>query len=181
MKSLMILSIFVYVCLSFYAQPSAKEKKELENELIALNEGFAREPYQMGYIFDRAFVFVRLERWEEAIADFTMLLHNEPERVGPQTHAFVFHWRGRIYFELAQLDKAIADFSSAIQLHPKSPLSYFYRGMCRLIYDNFEQGCADYQAAIANGLYDTDLFKGMSTQERASIKEFFAECVGGGK
>jgi tetratricopeptide (TPR) repeat protein len=121
MKSLMILSVFVCVSLSLTAQPSAQEKKELELKLNALNEGFDRKPYQMGFIFDRAFVFVQLERWEEALADFTLLLHNEPERVGSQTHEFVFHWRGRIYFELEQLDKAMADFSSAIQLHPKSP------------------------------------------------------------
>jgi tetratricopeptide (TPR) repeat protein len=176
MKSLLILSVFVCVSLSLIAQPSAQEKQELERKLNLLNEAFARKPYQMGYIFDRAFVFVQLERWEEAIADFTLLLNTDPGRVGPESHAYIFSWRGRMHFELEELDKAMADFTSSIQIYAHNPEPYFYRGMCQLIYGKYDQGCADYHAAVKNGLYDMDEFNDPAA--RQIIEEFFAECMG---
>jgi hypothetical protein len=64
----------------------------------------------------------------------------------------------------------------SIQIYAHNPESYFYRGMCRLIYGNYEQGCADYHAAVKYGLYDIDGYD--EPAARKEIEDFFAECMG---
>jgi WD40 repeat protein/serine/threonine protein kinase/tetratricopeptide (TPR) repeat protein len=55
---------------------------------------------------------------------------------------------GRLHIGLRQYDKAIADYSKAIELAPKNAAARYYRGLAYLTLHQYEMAIADYSKAI---------------------------------
>jgi lipoprotein NlpI len=76
-----------------------------------------------------------------AIADCTQAILREPTARG-------FSNRGNAYFAKGDNDKAIADYSQAIQLNPKDAVAFNNRGSAYLAKGNSDRAIADYSQAI---------------------------------
>jgi tetratricopeptide (TPR) repeat protein len=64
-------------------------------------------------------------------------------------HARAYVCRGNAYSELGQLDKAVADYSRAIELDPKDALPWFDRGNAYAGLEQYDKAVTDYSQAIA--------------------------------
>ena len=64
----------------------------------------------------------RVERYEEAIADFDMAIDKNPN------YSEAYDQRGVSNYFLEQYEKAITDFNEAIRLNPNNAEIYYRRG-----------------------------------------------------
>jgi tetratricopeptide (TPR) repeat protein len=82
--------------------------------------------------------------WEEQVMQFHLLgeLEQTPRDAGTWKH------RGDAYPQLGQHDKAIADYSKAIELDPKLAMAWNNRGTCYSQLGQHEKAIADYSRAI---------------------------------
>jgi len=76
--------------------------------------------------------------------------HDAPAQVTPVApkDAAAYIQRGRDYLNDGDYDRAIADFTQALQLDPNSAAAYFSRGRANKLKGNYEQALADYNEAI---------------------------------
>ncbi len=82
----------------------------------------------------------------EAMADL-----NRAAQLAPRD-PWVYNKRGMVWFCQGEYQKAVADFSTAIRLHPDCPMSYFFRGnMYRYHLKEPDKAIADYKKACALG------------------------------
>ena len=73
-----------------------------------------------------------------------------PEATGlDPTSASAYIIRGNAHLEAGSLDRAIADYSRAIELDPQSAAAYNNRGVARAVADEPREAIADYDRAIA--------------------------------
>ncbi len=89
--------------------------------------------------YKRAEIRVQLGRYVEAIHDLSMSL-KYPSNVSLSN---VYFNRAGLYFELAQFENAVADYSSVIQIQPNHFKAYVLRGVSYLNLDDNEKGCSD--------------------------------------
>jgi len=71
---------------------------------------------------ERGIVFSKMEKYQEATADFTNAIAIDPLR----SHAY--NNRGIVFVKKKKYDLAIRDFSRAIQINPNDPALYSNRG-----------------------------------------------------
>jgi tetratricopeptide (TPR) repeat protein len=62
--------------------------------------------------------------------------------------AMAYNYRGNVYNDQGQFDKAISDFSNAIKLSPSSATYYFNRGVAYGVSRQFDKSIADFTHAI---------------------------------
>ena len=89
----------------------------------------------------RAYCYVRIGAYNEAIADYTKALENDPKNLQ------YLHNRGFCYERVAEYEKAIVDFSEEINISSSSA-SYFIRGYCYDSMGQLEKAIMDYSAAL---------------------------------
>ena len=63
-------------------------------------------------------------------------------------YAIAYNGRGNTYINLKDYDKALADYSTAIQLDPKYTKAYNSRGITYSILKDYDKALADYTKAI---------------------------------
>ncbi|MCX7786205.1 MAG: tetratricopeptide repeat protein [Spirochaetes bacterium] len=66
------------------------------------------------------------QQYSRAIELYTHILHRKPKR---SIRALVYIHRGMAFFGESNYDKALEDFTAAINLEPENPRIYFYRGV----------------------------------------------------
>ena len=71
----------------------------------------------------------------------------KPSGLDP-TDALAYHNRGRSYTETREYDKAIADFTEAIRLVPKTAGNYFWRAICFGVKGEHDKAIADFTETI---------------------------------
>jgi serine/threonine protein kinase/lipoprotein NlpI len=93
--------------------------------------------------FCRAVAYIKLRRYEEAVADCSKAIQLEPK------YAAAWDVRGVVYCDhLGQPAKAVADFSRAIELKPKEAKRWQNRGVAYDKLGRFDKAIADYSKAI---------------------------------
>jgi tetratricopeptide (TPR) repeat protein len=98
--------------------------------------------YQEIY-FDRGIANVRLERYQEAEADFNQFIAYDAQ------DGFAFWWRGRTYAEMADYEKAIADYNAALAQQPDGYEDIYYdRGVAYAYLDRYQEADSDYRRAL---------------------------------
>jgi hypothetical protein len=81
-----------------------------------------------------------------------------------------------LYYLNDQYELAIADYTAALYYAPGNPWSYLSRATCKIMLEDYENGCRDYHSAIKNGLHATDEYKTKTPAELAYFEAFFEEC-----
>jgi tetratricopeptide (TPR) repeat protein len=80
------------------------------------------EPTNPIYLSDRAWTYLRLERYDEALADYSRSIEITPEEAsGLIDRAFAYN-------DMQRYDEALIDADRAIQLWPNEPQGYACRG-----------------------------------------------------
>lgn len=91
----------------------------------------------------RALAYYNLQRYDEAIIDFTRALKLTPD------DPLLYNLRGFAYTEQKSYQKAIADFTKAIQLDPKNAVYYANRGYAYVQQNDQNHALRDFNQAIA--------------------------------
>jgi len=60
-----------------------------------------------------------------------------------------FAFRGMLYYELDDYDKADADFTQSLRLNPKNAATWSNRGMVRKLMQDYAQALSDFEQALA--------------------------------
>ena len=120
------------------AQASGNKKKDIVQR-IAENE----RRYRIAGLIEQGYNSAVQENYEASVQAFTQAIDLD------QNYAFAYFSRGNAYYELQQLDAALADHNKAIALDPAYDYAYYSRGV---VYDNLNRcdlALADYDQAIA--------------------------------
>jgi tetratricopeptide (TPR) repeat protein len=91
---------------------------------------------------NRARVYVALGRLDEALADYAVVIAQDPN------HAEHYLERGNIYRRLGRYDEAAADYATAMRLSPPFPEIYYNRGDLRLSLGDRVGALADFSYAL---------------------------------
>jgi tetratricopeptide (TPR) repeat protein len=90
----------------------AKREKDYESAADHYTQALAYAPVS-NWLSNRAYVYRKLKRYDNAIADLDTLLSKDPDNARALTN------RGYAYMKLKQLDSARADFARALRIDPQ--------------------------------------------------------------
>lgn len=98
--------------------------------------------HRAGLRYNRAQVFMMTGRLEEALADFSHVIDQDPN-----FHDHYFN-RGNILGRLGRYQEAIADYTEALQLSPPFAEAYYNRGDAHLELGDVDQALHDFSRVI---------------------------------
>jgi DNA-binding winged helix-turn-helix (wHTH) protein/lipoprotein NlpI len=93
-------------------------------------------------LHDRGVASIRKERFDDAIADFSEVIKQDP------WHSDSYLWRARARRSKGDYDGAIADGAKAVELTPESHLGYLERAFAYLTKGDFDPAIADFGATL---------------------------------
>jgi len=96
--------------------------------------------------YERGFIYLLLEKYKEAIAEF-----NKALEINPESSSYFFSFRGDAHFELGNYQEAINDYTKAIELKPKYAHAYYNRGLAYNDLGNKQKFIADMKIAAKLG------------------------------
>ena len=120
-----------------YTDPN--KAKDYWDKAIAANPQMA-EAYN-----NRGLAFYNLERYQQAINDFSQAIRMKPQ------YAEAFNNRGNAYYALDQYAKAEADFNKSLELKPKYAKALLNRGLAYFQMNKREESCKDFRRACDLG------------------------------
>ncbi len=93
-------------------------------------------------LLNSVLTFQRNKIWKDVITLWNDAISKSPEKPRP------YVVRGFVYYNLGQLDKAIDDFSKALELNPKYKDAYNNRSIAYCQLNQFDKAIGDYTKAI---------------------------------
>jgi tetratricopeptide (TPR) repeat protein len=129
---------------------NAKEFLRSEEFLQSVNYLFGKVAHEPSFsvellafiYFVRGRVHSALEKYEEALADFSRALELNPEE------AAYYSNRSKAYFQLEKYEEALADYSRAIELNPEEADYYSDRGRAYRQLKKYEEALVDFNRAL---------------------------------
>ena len=106
------------------------------------------------YLRERAKIAVTMERYQQAISDYDKIIQLYKETGKEEFLYTILRKRGDIYRDIGDYEKAIFDYTEAIQRTTKEKYiktCYFYRGLCHKALGNKEQMQEDLEKADSLG------------------------------
>jgi hypothetical protein len=82
--------------------------------------------------------------WRNTLSLWSYVIEKEPERV-----PIAYMNRGKVYYQMGQLNKAMEDYDKAVTLKPFDPNYYHNRGLIFAEMRQFDKAIADYDYALA--------------------------------
>jgi tetratricopeptide (TPR) repeat protein len=122
-------------------QNAARARKE-QGQLADYDQAIRRDPNDANAYNNRANIYDKMGRHEEALADFTQAIRLDPNR------SETYYNRGNIYLALGRHEEALADFTQAIRLDPRFVKAYNCRGYACAALGRHEGALADFTQAI---------------------------------
>jgi tetratricopeptide (TPR) repeat protein len=123
---------------------------EWQPAIEAYNQSIAIEPEHGHVYYNRGIGFMRQERFEEAIRDYSKAIS-----LG---FTFAYSNRGIIYGAQGELEKALFDFDKAIEVNPRDAIAYAYRGQVHQDSGEYEKARSDFDTAIKLNPYYKDAY-----------------------
>ncbi len=115
---------------AFYQRAKAREhKKDIENAIIDYGLAIEANPEYVGAYYYRACLYQQVGSLNEAIADYAAIIGMEG--IPEEFRANAYNNRGLAYFKQKLYDRAIDDFTHAIEMLPSQVNAYYNRGACR--------------------------------------------------
>jgi tetratricopeptide (TPR) repeat protein len=123
----------------------AKQAFAEDDSIQALSE-YARaievSPRYIPAHLGRGYVFVSLERYDEALQEFDAVLAEEEQNVE------AWRSRGSVFLRTQQWDEAISACDKALEANPKDAASYLYRGLAYARVGELSRAAADQRRAV---------------------------------
>jgi hypothetical protein len=88
--------------------------------------------------------FEQISIWKNTLSLWTYVIEKEPERV-----PIAYMNRGKVYYQMGQLNKAMEDYDKAVTLKPFDSNYYHNRGLIFAEMRQFDKAIADYDHALA--------------------------------
>jgi tetratricopeptide (TPR) repeat protein len=104
-------------------------------------------PWRAAALTSRGVTYFQMERYEEALADFTRIIELAPDELNPDDVLY-FAIRGEIYLRMERYEEALADFDQAIELKPDDAWAIADRGETCIQMERYEEALADLNQAI---------------------------------
>ncbi len=132
-----------YNAASVAARIHYTSRKEIDQCDMALNYGVMSLRDRAATLTNRGIIYMALESYDEAIADYSNALKLKPEF--GEIHVNI----GNVYFLGKVFDKAIEEYTQAIELETtKMHIAHINRGMAYESLGDFDNAEADYRAAM---------------------------------
>lgn len=111
--------------------------------LADLNKAVELAPDNYRPYYERAGIYYEQKMMKEALVDInaSIALDSSQERL--------FTVKGFMHAFLNEHEKAVADFTKAIQLNPKHYLPYYHRSLSKYKLEDMDGSCADRQQSLA--------------------------------
>ncbi len=100
-------------------------------------------PDKCEYYSKRAYSYLCLEQYEEAVSDYSKALE-----LNTKQPDLTYYNRGLCYKALERHKEAIKDFTKAIELAPNQYKNYFDRGECYFFLNRLKEAISDYTTVI---------------------------------
>ena len=98
---------------------------------------------------NRATCYTKLEKWIEALADFSKSIELAPgSNYPPKYVAYSYSNRAAAYIKLKRYELAIQDADQAVRLNDRDHVAYYNRGRARKALGRREAAIADFRAAL---------------------------------
>lgn len=138
-----------------------------EAEHLCLS-GLARDPQHVDLIYTLASLYLKEERYPEAIEQFERFLEQREEHMHQlQRGALLMdtlgddytahNGLGLCYYALGARDKAVEHFERAIVLNPRYGTAYRNLSLCYQVQGDWERAVRTYEQAFTQGVRDADL------------------------
>lgn len=111
-----------------------------------IEEGIKNNPDFASYYITRGKININKEKFENAIDDFNRAL--DLGKGDKEIENMVYVNRGAAYQKLFDNEKALADYSKAIELNPENPNVYMYRGFLYYQNGDFTTSLNDFNTLI---------------------------------
>ncbi len=110
-------------------------------------------------------------RLNDAINLYTQLILVSPNH-------YIYNHRGLVYFTLSEYEKAISDFSKAIQMEPKDTRVYTNRGLTYRMLKKYDESLKDFNKSLElNPLWpDTFYGRSLTYYDLGDIKHAIEDC-----
>lgn len=119
-----------------------KNSGDLHKTIMACTKSLRSDPHNTDALRLRGSTYLKMERYQEAVADFSALLSVDA------SSAETFYKRGMAYSRLDDHDAAIADFTRVLSMHPSHINAAFARAASYNTIGQFSQAIEDYNTAL---------------------------------
>eukprot|EP00603_Paraphysomonas_imperforata_P000186 CAMPEP_0114424938 /NCGR_PEP_ID=MMETSP0103-20121206/6962_1 /TAXON_ID=37642 ORGANISM="Paraphysomonas imperforata, Strain PA2" /NCGR_SAMPLE_ID=MMETSP0103 /ASSEMBLY_ACC=CAM_ASM_000201 /LENGTH=1014 /DNA_ID=CAMNT_0001593727 /DNA_START=244 /DNA_END=3288 /DNA_ORIENTATION=- len=109
---------------------------------MACSQSLRSDPHNPDALRLRGGTYLKMERYQEAVADFSALLSVDPASVE------IYYKRGMAYSRLDAHDAAIADFTRVLSMNPSHVNAAFARAASYNTIGQFSQAIEDYNTAL---------------------------------
>jgi tetratricopeptide (TPR) repeat protein len=131
-----------YAAATFAATMNSASRTDLDTCSNALQYGSLSERDRLATLVNRGIVAVALEEYQQAARDYERAVELDPQT------GEVYVNRGNLFFMGEAFDKAVAEYSTAIQLGlSKEHIAYYNRGLAWEKLKESEKAAADYRRA----------------------------------
>lgn len=127
--------------LYFYLADYYMEINQFEKALSQLNISIDLKD-QEGTRLKRAFCYIKLKQYPEAIADLKHLLKNNPH------HIDATELLGKLYLEINQIDEAMNIYHTVIQANSNNPMGWTGAAICYQKKEDFALAIKSYEEVI---------------------------------
>ena len=131
-----------------YEAMKMETSKKIEN--LKAGQKVSLEDEELAYYL--AQVFQKASQTQEAVLEYTNAIEYSKAHDGDvQFRYFYYSGRGTVHLKSREYEKAIADFTLALEIDPESTAALINRGFCFYNSKDKEKACKDWQKATKLG------------------------------
>ncbi|HAN20031.1 MAG: hypothetical protein A2X13_04900 [Bacteroidetes bacterium GWC2_33_15] len=113
-----------------------------------VEDGIKKNPDFAPFYLTRGKVYIIKGRFEDAIDDLNRALDLNSQKNDKEFENMVYVNRGAAYQKLFENEKALQDYSKAIEMNPDNPNVYMYRGVLYYQNNEFNEAILDFNKTL---------------------------------
>ncbi|HOP64027.1 MAG TPA: tetratricopeptide repeat protein [Spirochaetota bacterium] len=145
--------------------------EEPKKKILPRNITDSKDKHQLNDLLMEAMNAHLENRLRDAIELYTELILISPNH-------FIYNHRGLVYFTLSEYDKAISDFTKAIEMEPKDTRVYTNRGLTFRMLKRYDDSLKDFNKSLElNPLWpDTFYGRSLTYYDLGDIQRALEDC-----
>ncbi|MFT4015432.1 MAG: tetratricopeptide repeat protein [Agriterribacter sp.] len=135
-----------------------------EKAIEYCSKAIEKKPEYSGAYFERAYAYDKLQKYEQAIADYTKAIECDKYWEITSNLGLGYFYRGLSYYSIQpqqkeNITKALEDWTKSIEINPNDPNTYLNRGLAYQFLRNFEKAITDYKKSLELEANSSDKLK----------------------